>query len=80
MRTENNCIGCLDSCKLANLSLMVDRSFVSRKPDVCRKVIDLFGADNLRVWQSHAKFAIFHGGKIDVLAMFLGKPESQHAG
>ena len=60
----------LESGKIANLSLMVDRSFVSRKPDVCKKVVDLFGADNLRVWQSHAKFAIFHGGKVECLAMF----------
>lgn len=60
----------IESGKLQRICLMIDRSFVSRKPDICEKIVQVFGAKNLRVWQAHAKFAIFHGGDIEVLAMF----------
>ena len=47
--------------------LMVDRSFRSRQPEYCSQVRTLFGDDAVRVWSSHAKFAIFTGGTFDVL-------------
>ena len=53
--------------RIAALRLMIDRSFVSRQPKTCAVVCDLFGEVSLRVWSCHAKFAIFTGGRFDVL-------------
>ena len=55
------------SGQLRSLRLLVDCSFVTRKPQVCAAVRKLFGDDALRVWNSHAKFAIFYGGDLDAL-------------
>ena len=54
----------------AKITLLVDRSFPTRKPEYCEIVRETYGDDAIRVWSSHAKFAIWTGGDIDVLAMF----------
>ena len=41
--------------------------FQTRQPGYCALARDLFGDDAIRVWSSHAKFAIFSGGRFDVL-------------
>ena len=56
--------------RLAKVRLLIDRSFQTRQPASCQAVRDAYGDDAIRVWSSHAKFAIFHGGRVDVLAMF----------
>ena len=60
----------LQSGKLSDIRLMVDRSFRSRAPKPCRILRLVFGDHALRVWSCHAKFAIFTGGSLDVLCMF----------
>ena len=55
---------------VSEIFLMVDRSFVGRQPKACEQIVDLFGEKNLRVWSSHAKFALFIGGKFDVMLQF----------
>ena len=46
---------------------MVDRSFQTRQPGYCALARSLFGDDAIRVWSSHAKFAVFSGSGFDVL-------------
>ena len=57
----------LASREIRLLRLMVDRSFQTRQPGYCALARSLFGDDAIRVWSSHAKFAVFSGGKFDVL-------------
>ena len=57
----------LRSREVKSLRLMVDRSFQTRQPGYCALARKLFGDDAIRVWSSHAKFAIFSGGRFDVL-------------
>lgn len=49
------------------MKLLVDRSFLTRKPDVCRHAIKLFGKDCIRIWNSHAKFAVVSNDKHRIL-------------
>ena len=55
--------------RVARIRLCVDRSFVSRKPEACAKVVEMYGADAVRTWQCHAKFAVFTGGDVDLLVL-----------
>jgi hypothetical protein len=50
-----------DSLKNGNIRSMrwvLDRSFLSRQPDVFKKLMDVFGKENIRIAKSHAKFSI----------------------
>ena len=47
--------------------IMVDRSYITREPAYCAVMRELFGDDNLRTWNCHAKFAVLEGGKFPVL-------------
>ena len=60
----------ISSNKLNKINLIVDRSFATRQPLVCQEVQTHFGNDALRVWSSHAKFAVFRGGRQDLLLLF----------
>ena len=60
----------LESGRLSDVRMMVDRSFASRQPKSCEKLVAMWGHDALRVWSSHAKFAVFSGGDIECLVMF----------
>ena len=44
--------------EIKSFRMMVDRSFLTRQPGYCRRMIDLFGTDCLRTWRAHAKFAV----------------------
>lgn len=59
-----------DQGKIRGIRLLVDRSFPSRQPERARLFRDTWGDEHLRVWSCHAKFAVFHGGRLDVLNMF----------
>ena len=37
---------------------LVDRSFMSRKPELCKHLVDVFGKDCIRTASSHAKFLL----------------------
>ena len=57
----------LRRARFNSLRLLVDRSFITRQPTYCEVARKLFGDEAIRVWSSHAKFAIFSGGEFDVL-------------
>ena len=48
----------LDGSEITRLRMVVDRSFVTRQPGYCRRMLDLFGSDCIRTWRGHAKFAV----------------------
>lgn len=48
---------CGDS-RLASCRWLVDRSFKTRKPDLCKHLVDTFGKDAIRTASSHAKFML----------------------
>ena len=60
----------LDNGRLANIRMMVDRSFASRQPKACETLVAKWGYESLRIWSSHAKFAVFSGGDLECLLMF----------
>ena len=60
----------LMSGKLAAVSMVVDRSFPTRHPAACEAIREAFGDSALRMWSSHAKFALFRGGRIPLLMQF----------
>ena len=39
---------------------LVDRSFKTRKPDLCKHLVDVFGKGCIRTASSHAKFLLLH--------------------
>ena len=51
---------------IRSLRLIVDPSFVTRKPADCLMVHDLFGSEAIRCVPLHAKFAVFTGGRLPV--------------
>ena len=57
----------LKSEKIKDIRFLVDRSFLSRQPKYCNKLISTFGEESIRAWNNHAKFVIFEGGLFDVL-------------
>ena len=48
----------LRSGQITDFRLLVDRSFLGRQPRYCAAARQLFGDDAIRVWRSHAKFAL----------------------
>lgn len=57
------CANLLDGPEITSFRMMVDRSFLTRQPGYCRRMIDLFGVDCLRTWRAHAKFAVIKNDK-----------------
>jgi len=51
---------------IRSLRLIVDPSFVTRKPADCELVHTLFGSEAIRCVPLHAKFAVFTGGRVPV--------------
>lgn len=51
---------------IRSLRLIVDPSFVTRKPADCELVHTLFGSEAIRCVPLHAKFAVFSGGRLPV--------------
>lgn len=57
------CANLLDGPEITSFRMLVDRSFLTRQPRYCRKMIELFGSDCLRTWRAHAKFAVIRSDK-----------------
>lgn len=49
-----------------NLRFVVDRSFLTRQPAYCRKMVDLFGNDAIRTCRSHAKFMALRNERFNI--------------
>lgn len=52
-----------------SVRLLIDRSMPSRDKQATDTLKELFGVEAVRVWSSHAKFAIFTGGELPVLLL-----------
>ena len=52
---------------LLGLRLIVDRSFQTRQPRYCALARSLFGDESIRIWNSHAKFAVLEGELLTAL-------------
>lgn len=48
----------LEGAEIRSLRMIVDRSFVTRQPGYCARMIALFGPECIRTMRSHAKFAV----------------------
>lgn len=48
---------CSDS-RIKSCRWLVDRSFKTRKPELCKHLVDVFGNDAIRTASSHAKFML----------------------
>jgi hypothetical protein len=48
---------CSDS-RLFSCRWLIDRSFKTRKPELCKHLLDVFGKDAIRTASSHAKFML----------------------
>lgn len=46
----------METSKIRSLRFIVDRSFLTRQPDYCRRMRELFGDECIRTTRSHAKF------------------------
>ena len=53
--------------RVESVQFLVDRSFEARQKEYCELLRNQFGDDAVRVWDSHAKFALVVGGDYDVL-------------
>lgn len=52
--------------RLKDVRLIVDPSFITRKPEICDLMFTLFGPDSVRCAPLHAKFGVMTGGDYPV--------------
>jgi hypothetical protein len=57
---------CSDS-RLISCRWLVDRSFKTRKPELCKHLVDVFGKDAIRTASSHAKFMLLWSEKWNIV-------------
>lgn len=58
IRDVENAAFLIERGDLLSLRLLVDRSFATRHPDYCRRVVEVFGSGAIRATNTHAKIAI----------------------
>lgn len=58
IRDTENAKWLLDTGELRSFRLLTDRSFVTRQPRYCRRLVELFGQECIRASNTHAKFAL----------------------
>lgn len=51
---------------LLSLRLLTDRSFVTRKPEYCARVLEVFGREAICCTNTHAKFALLRNDEWDI--------------
>lgn len=49
--------------QIVSMRFLVDRSFVTRQPAYCAAMVRAFGADCIRMTNTHAKFVVIRAGK-----------------
>lgn len=57
----------IQSEKLRSMRMIVDMSFLQRKPAVLKEIIKRFGRENIRITNSHAKFALLENKRWKVV-------------
>lgn len=58
IRDIENAAWLLTKGDIRSLRLLTDRSFVTRQPKYCRRMVEVFGSQAIRATRTHAKFAI----------------------
>ena len=58
IRDAENADALMDTGAIRSLTLLTDRSFPTRKPEYCARLLEIFGADAIRCTRTHAKFLI----------------------
>lgn len=58
IRDIENAAWLLHKGDIRSLRILTDRSFATRQPSYCRRLIEVFGDESVRVSNTHAKFAI----------------------
>jgi hypothetical protein len=53
----------LERAEIKSFRLIVDSSFINRKPDWCRRMMTIFGPECVRTWRGHAKFAVIRNDR-----------------
>lgn len=53
----------IETAAITSLKLIVDRSFLTRQPEYCRKMRELFGDACIRTMRSHAKFCVIRNAQ-----------------
>lgn len=48
----------LEKGDIRSMQLLTDRSFQTRQPQYCRRMVEVFGQEAIRVTRTHAKFAL----------------------
>jgi hypothetical protein len=66
IRDAENANFLVDRGLLLSLTLLVDRSFPTRQPEYCARIVEMFGADSIRMTQTHAKFALIENDEYGV--------------
>lgn len=58
IRDTENARWLVDTGEIRSFRLLTDRSFVTRQPRYCRRLVELFGEQCIRASRTHAKFAL----------------------
>jgi hypothetical protein len=58
IRDAENSEMLLKSKQILTFQLVTDRSFPTRQPQYCQRLIEIFGSDSIRCTRTHAKFAL----------------------
>lgn len=66
IRDIENAAWLISQGDLLSLRFLTDRSFVTRQPKYCRRLVELFGPSCIRASNTHAKFATIRNDSWDV--------------
>jgi len=66
IRDAENANALMEKGTIRSLLLLTDRSFPTRKPEYCQRILEVFGAESIRCTYTHAKFAIIQNDKWDI--------------
>lgn len=53
----------MEAASITTMRMVVDRSFLTRQPDYCARMRELFGDDCIRTMRSHAKWAVIRNAE-----------------
>lgn len=59
----------IQNCRIQKCSWLVDRSFPNHSPHLAALMREQFGDDSVRIYRTHAKFALIHNDEWKVVAL-----------
>jgi hypothetical protein len=66
VRDAENAAFLLRAGELTSVRLLCDRSFPSRQPEYCARIVELFGAGSIVCTRTHAKFAVIQNDRWNI--------------